>query len=551
MDRRRFLKPSRPAVPEPFEVFPGQIVRDGPIDWRHRAPQHAAMATAAVVTNAASARAAEEKPLDTSAGLSIYQGTFDVRRVRHLLRRAGFSAPPATVKVFSAMSASQAVDALMEGVPDQGIHSDPAWIHDAPPRGDQVSSEAYHAWWGRNHERFFDIRDRFILRAAGASPTTTIGDAAIGFRDRLSLMWQSHFVTERDSYLLAPWTLRYWDILEQEGLGNVKRFVHRIGLTPAMLTYLNGIGNRKEAPNENYARELMELFTMGIMGPDGSPNYTQADITEIARALTGWGVDYFGTTDRPLQASLVDGWHDDGVKTIFGKTGTWGYDDVIRILFETRSREIAWWISSRIYREFVYDVPHPGVVSQMAFMLRGNGFELKPVIRALLTSAHFFDGAALGVKIRSPFEHHMSAYRELGYAPDAQFVTDVRHTMKLAGQVLYDPPDVAGWPGGRAWLDTNRLTARWLHADQLLAQPGVLREFAQTMPDPFNPHRLAADIADALLGVSLSGDEKSALTPILLNGIPDYEWNPLVDGAEVRIRHLVAYLLRLPEFQLA
>ena len=539
MDRRSLSRAS--PTPEPFEVLPGQVVRDGRIDWRAPAPRPEPDETA---------RRAGPAPLATSAGLAPYAGAFDRRRVRHLLRRTGFSAPHALVEAVAALTPRQAVDALVDGALALGADPAPAWLADAPPRWNEPRA-VIDAYWDENWARYERIRDGFMLRAEGHGGLAPLDDAARAFRDRLSLMWHNHFVTHQESYRLMPWLVRYWRTLEAFGLGDVRRFTHEMGRQPAMLVYLNGVDNRAGAPNENYARELLELFTMGIAAPDGSPNYTQQDVTEIARALTGWGLDYHGETDAPLEAAFVPGWHDAGTKTVFGQTGPWGYDDVIRIVFEQRAEAISEWIAARLYREFVYDVPHPAIVRDLARQLRDGGWQLAPVVRRLLASEHFFDAAALGVKVRSPFEHHIAAHREIGYAPDPEFLGGLRYTLRLAGQELYRPPTVAGWPGGRAWLDTSRLTARWLYDSWLIWQQETYRPLAATLPDPWDAARLAADLADALLAAPLADPAKAALTAILLNGIPPYEWNPETDGAERRIRRLVEHLLRLPEFQLA
>ena len=548
MDRMPPLPASMvsPEVPlvaaEPFEVLPGQFARDGRVDWRHRAPRPEPLPEAA--------RLAEPAPLATSVGLAPYTGPMDARRVRHLLRRAGFSAPMDLVQAISPMSASSAVDTLVDGVVALGADPAPSWINHAPPYWDEPQA-VIDAYWDENWARYEAHNDGMILRAQGASSAGPVGEAVLAFRDRLTLFWHNQFATHQASYRIVPWLVRYWRLMQSQALGNFRTLADEMGRQPAMLVYLNGVDNRAGAPNENYARELLELFTMGITGPDGSPNYSQQDITEIARALTGWGVDYHGETPTPLDSVFVPDWHDGGSKTMFGQTGTWGYSDVIRIVFEQRADEIAWWIASALYREFVYDVPHPGIVGQLATDLRDGGWQIEPVVRRLLASEHFFDDAALGVKVRSPFEHHISAHREIGYAPDAGFLGGLRYTMRLSGQIPFEPPNVAGWPGGRAWLDTSRLTSRWLYDSWLVWQQDTFRQFAGSMPDAWDAAQLAADIADALLGSPLSAAEADALTPILLNGIPDYEWNPETDGPEYRIRRLVEHLLRLPEFQLS
>ena len=314
-----------------------------------------------------------------------------------------------------------------------------------------------------------------------------------------------------------------------------------------MLIYLNGVQNRVGSPNENYARELLELFTMGIEGPDGTPNYSQADVQELARVLTGWSIDVYGTLD----AVFVPPWHDSGTKTVFGQTGAWGYDDVVPLLFGQRDSQIAHFVARKLYTEFVYAVPDEAVVADLAAVLLAHDFQIEPAVRALLKSAHFFDGATVGARIKSPATLTLGLHRELGLAGSPDVFETIRFVMNLLGQRLFQPPNVAGWPGYRAWLDTDALPLRWLLGDYLLAQEQTLQALALDLPNPIDAAALAADFAAFFLGVPLDADDEAALVEILLNGIPPYEWNPFDPGAEGRLFGLAAHLLRLPEYQLA
>ena len=562
MDRRRFFqRAAAPVLPAPdpaaaseaappFEVLPGVFVQDGLTDFRYRAARPEADALA---------RRAGGSPLPTSASLAAYSPStdapWDARRARHLLRRTGVAAPPEAVEAVLAMSPGEAVATLLDRVVALGVDPKPSWHFTPPPHWSAPRAER-DAFQDLQWPQMQEVRLRIVRDLCGIDrPFDPLDEAARSFRHRLTVLWHNHFVTHRESYNLSAFLSRYWRTLQRHALGDLREFVHAIGLDPAMLIYLNGADNRAEAPNENYARELLELFTMGITGPDGAANYTQQDVTEISRALTGYGLDYYGQTDTPLEARFVPEWHDATDKTILGQTGAWGYDDVVRIVFEERAPQIAHRIAAMIYRALVYDVPHLGVVADLADVLLANDFALRPAIQTLLQSEHFFDSASLGARVRSPLEHNCAAYREVGARPKPDDGDDrvdaVWWTMTLQGQNLFEPPTVAGWPGGRAWLDTSRLSSRWLFDSWMIWWDVAYRDLAAAMPDPWSPHALAADLSDALLGQPLTEADRAGLTEILLDGIPDYEWNPLADGAERRVRGLVAHLLRLPEFQLA
>ena len=215
-----------------------------------------------------------------------------------------------------------------------------------------------------------------------------------GFRERLTLFWSNHFVTEYYMYNHPAYTFRYYNNLQKNALGNFKEFVRNIGLDDAMLMYLNGYENKNNAPNENYARELYELFTLG----EGN-GYTQDDITETARALTGYNSR---TNGGPI--SFNPNRFDDGEKTIFGKTGNWNYDDVIEILFEEKTDLIANFICTKIYKHFVSPVVNENIISELSSDFIQNNFELLPIFKKLFKSEHFFNVDASNVIIKSPID---------------------------------------------------------------------------------------------------------------------------------------------------
>ena len=189
----------------------------------------------------------------------------------------------------------------------------------------------------------------------------------------------------------------YYYLLHEHLLGNFKTFVYDMGLTPAMLKYLDGESNRVGAPNENYARELLELFTMGPTAPDGTPNYTETDVAEIARALTGWVV-----TDD-FHVEFDESRHDAGMKSFLGRQGMYGYDQVIDILFEERAHAIAHHLSRHLYCFFVRPLPDESVVSDLADVLLDNNFEIKPALQVLFSSTHFYDEANRARASKAPW----------------------------------------------------------------------------------------------------------------------------------------------------
>jgi uncharacterized protein (DUF1800 family) len=487
------------------------------------------------------APAPEGAALAADAGLEPYTGAFDRRRAQHLLRRTSFGADPAAVTALLQYgSAGAAVDAIVDAATLASTPPLPTWYHQTlpPPEAPQAVVDAYiqanidHIY--EAHRTVF--REMLALRASGTA-----------FRERMALVWSNHLVTGVGTYFHAPWLARYWRLLRQHALGDFRAMVSDVGLTPAMLVYLNGYQNQAGSPNENYARELLELFTMGITGPDGTPNYSQTDVTELARALTGWSFDVYGT-QNPV---FVAPWHDGGAKTILGRTGPWGYADVGPILFEERGAQIAHFVCRKLYRALVYAVPNEAIVGELAAEFRASGFQIAPVVRRILKSAHFFSDAALGAQIKSPVEAYLGFQREAGLAESDELYDLIWYVSVVSGMQLFEPPNVAGWPGHRHWVDTGTLAYRWAFSEWLVyQQPERLPALARRMASPYNAAALTSQLAAFLLSAPLDAAALARATDVLLDGLPAYEWTPDDPGAQWRLAALLLHLMRLPEFQL-
>lgn len=543
----------------PIEVLPGVFAPEAvPIRWAGSPPR----------PEPAARLGAARPALPTSGGLDPYvpsaSAPWDRARALHLLRRTGFGATPAAIEAVLALAPGAAVDALVDRAAALDPLPAPPWHDDAPPgppppdSAPQAERDAYEAelqaYLDGNIRRIYEMEWRTITEALGADDADPLGAAARAFRERLALGWHNHFVTSAEDYFLAPWLSRYWQLLQRHALGDFHQFVADVGLDPAMLLYLNGIQNRAGAPNENYARELMELFTMGPEAPDGSPNYTQQDVVEVARALTGYGVDFYGT----LEAAFIPPWHDPGDKTILGRTGPWGYADVVDILFEERSAEIARFVCRKLYRDFVYDVPNEEVVASMATLFQAEGFQIAPVVRALLTSEHFFATGTMGAHVKSPLEHVFAFHTEMGVEAAPELQDMIRAVTYVTDQRLFFPPNVAGWPGHHAWLTSSTLPTRWLYTEAVLGGletvPEALRSVALALPNPTPVRALVADLAALWTGTPFDASDTEAmdrLVGLLLGGVPEYEWDPEAPGAGTRLLGLALHAARLPEAQLA
>jgi uncharacterized protein (DUF1800 family) len=405
-----------------------------------------------------------------------------------------------------------------------------------------------------------------------------MNNSPVSIQERMTLFWHNHFTSELQVVNFAEWMYGQNQLLRSSALGNFKQLVKDITKDMAMLVYLDGAKNSKRGNksniNENYARELQELFTMGVVDWNGNPNYTQTDVSEAARALSGYtampsakGTNYLGLNSQFLQIL----W-DSGQKTFLGKTGAWKADDVVDIIFSERGDQVAKFICGKIYRAFVYDVIDPVVVAAMAETFKSSNWEIKPVMAQLLRSAHFFDNTNIGALEKSPVEYVIDLTRglALGSVPDFQTGTargsdDLRNRITTYGMTLFDPPNVKGWPGGRTWISTSTLPARQKFGldimDQAIKAPGrngaVIYTFdpvafAKLFSDPGDIHKLAEEMGAFLLNTPPSDMEAQQLFSALLDGGVDYEWkidDPQQRPAE-RIRKFMKAAFQLAKYQL-
>ena len=486
----------------------------------------------------------------------------------HLLRRTGFGAAPDRVSELVGLQASAAAAAIVDDAYSLALPDPPFWADMAPPNADPNTPE-FQTYITDNNQWLVDYRYDWFERMY-----------YYGLRERLTLFWHDHFVTSTGAYFLAPFAYRYLTLLRTHALGNFKDLVYEVGIDPAMLLYLNGTQNEIGTANENYARELLELFTMGQVDAHGISNYTEADIQEIARALTGWKVNFFS-----LQSSFTGFYHDTGPKTFMQRTGSWGYADVVDIIFEERTQAIAEFVCAKLYAEFVYAVPDPVIVAELAEILVQSDFELKPVVETLLQSAHFFDNAVAGARIKSPAELVTGMLIE-SHAPLPSGVFSIAGRLSFfLEQVVLNPPNVAGWPGHHAWVSTTTLPIRWLTPDFLLTN-GTGTDLMDMIPlasllvDPGDPHaafRLPVALARHVLAVPVdeldfpiidgdfAGDLVTYPIPdeflngppyvldlakVFLGGLPWHDWNLYEAGANIKIYLYLRFLFQLPDYQL-
>ena len=267
--------------------------------------------------------------------------------------------------------------------------------------------------------------------------------------EKMVYFWHDHFATSVAKVNLVnpehePLVLLQNELFREYALGNFKELVHKVARDPAMLWWLDNYLNVKERPNENWARELLELFTLGI------GNYSEKDIQEAARAFTGW------TLDRgALSFFFWPPLHDDGQKEFLGETGLLDGDDIIDIVFD--QQVTAEFLAKKLFEFFVYPSPSEEIVTKLGDVFRDSGYEIRPLLRAIFRHPEFFSERAYRAQIKSPVELVVSTYRELGISDPAILPVATR----IMGQELFLPPDVGGWTSGAGWLNTTTLLNRY------------------------------------------------------------------------------------------
>ncbi len=368
------------------------------------------------------------------------ESPWNVQRVHHLYRRIGFGASKA--EVLAALS--QNPGTLVDNLINEALALAPTVL----PIWNNWNRDQFEAAEEANPDN-----DTGFYRREGKN--LMIGDLIQNkVRDRLTLFWSNHFVTEDDTYRSPAYQLQYYNLLQFHALGNFRDFVYDIGISNAMLVYLNGDENIKDRPNENYARELYELFTLGV-----DNGYTEDDIQETAKALTGYvetnDISWGDIVFNPAQFS-------NDSKTIFGQTGNLGYDDVINTLFQQRSGQVATFICAKLYAYFVSPTCNEAIVAQMAQTFISSGYNIATVLSQLFKSEHFFNIEAIGAIIKSPCDLLICFYNELGFTLGTTDVNDyIRGTVRILGQDVLNPIDVEGWQMDEYWISPDLLIGRW------------------------------------------------------------------------------------------
>jgi uncharacterized protein (DUF1800 family) len=385
-------------------------------------------------------------------------------QARHLLIRSGFAPTQAQVDALQGQGAAQAVDAMIaqalqaKTTPAPEFTATPAPIY----RGAEASREEQQAFRQEQNRLSQAIKNWWMLQML-QSPTP--------LAERMALLWHGHFATSQQKVLRAHSMWNQHLLLRQNALGSFKTMLHAVAKDPAMLVYLDGANSRKDAPNENFAREVMELFVLGESSAPGLGGYTEADIKEAARAFTGWSIERsdFSYAYRPRI-------HDAGSKTLLGSSGNFDGDAALDVMLARP--EAARFVATKLWREFISPTPEPAQLERIAQALRAKDWSIAAALREVFLSDAFWDAANRGALVKSPVELLVGTARQFGLpisqpgaaliGPQAVEPQILVQRSAALGQHLLQPPNVKGWPGYTQWINSTTLLERKRFLEVLL-----------------------------------------------------------------------------------
>lgn len=374
-------------------------------------------------------------------------------QARHLLVRTGFAPSQTEVDTLTGQSASAAVSGLISKAqtrpPLQSAYPAPDFVAQAPPIPYRLLKSPAEQQAQRQQQLREGLEMKaWWLREMMVSPTP--------LRERMTLFWHNHFATSQQKVNRSQAMWQQQQVLRANALGNFRSLLHDVAKDPAMLIYLDGANSRKEAPNENFAREVMELFTLGEATHGG--NYSERDIREAARAFTGWSVER-----EDLSFKFRPAFHDDGAKTLLGRTGNFDGDAVLDILLE--QPEAARFVVGKLWREFVSPTPDEAQVERIARRFKASDYSIPAALNELLLTDAFWLEANRGSLVKSPVDLVVGTVRQFNFS----YTDTLPFALKSAqlGQNLLVPPNVKGWPGQNDWINATTLLERKRFTEQL------------------------------------------------------------------------------------
>lgn len=529
------------------------------------------------------------------SGLDPYEGDWEYEQAAHLLRRAMFGPTHGQIKTAIQEGMDATVNTLLTDLPTP-----------EPPlnfnNDDEPLVPIGETWVNAPYSPDFNLR---AARSTSLRAWTMgqILHEGVSLRETMVLFWHNHFATELSIVNDPKFVYRLHSLFRANAWGNFRELTKQVTIDPMMLRYLNGNQNRVQAPNENYARELLELFTIG-KGPqvdDGDyTNYTEDDVVQMARVLTGWRDVGFVTQNPDVEISSVftPFFHDTGEKqlshrfddVVISNMGDGEYAHLVDIIFG--KDEVARFICRKIYRWFIYynitDQAETDVIQPLAQILIDNDYEIKSALEVFFKSQHFYDMLNVGPMIKNPVDFTAAIVKQLEMPlPNDNNLNrqyrvwfNINRVNAAMLMEIFNPPNVAGWPAYyqepsfyRLWINSTTLPLKNQLTNQLINQGITANGFTvranplaliEQFDDPFDPNNLIQELVSLLFPQPITQNQIDFLKEILIPGLPDFEWtveygdyvnNPndedLAMGVENKLRNLLTAMLTMPEYYLS
>ncbi len=477
---------------------------------------------------------------------------WDSSSVAHLLKRTTTGASIDEINYFLNQGLEESINQLLT---DKELPIPPGtWVDEDLPNWNALSSEQRQEIIQIYHYRMKTFQKWWAQRMI---------DDSLNITEMMTLFWHNYFASAYSKVFYPQAMFQQNNIFRTYSMGNFKDLIRQVTFGPAMMIWLDISNSKKEAPNENFARELMELFTLGV------DNYSQDDVIAASRAFTGYitnGLD----TNYDFEAMEGWGpwwtnWHDFDDKTFMGQTGPWTGDDIISIIFEQDNCAIH--ICKKMYQWFLYNEPDVLFIDEMANVLRNNNYELKPALEYLFSSEHFYDTNFKGANIQNPVQLYLSSLKKLKMHDqpfDINFFCEIQNHL---GMVLFEPPDVNGWIGYRTWINSNTLPLRKAMLCALVDHESPFGSFGNYINIPlianslvnqndnsYHIEQIINNLSLIFFGIPIGQTLRDQLLNIALDGAEPYDWDinlPAYNAQWSRMKNLLQHMIKLPEFQLS
>ncbi len=493
---------------------------------------------------------------EVKAGWEEHTTPLSREEVRHLLQRCTFALSPAVIDKYVGKTAGEVVDLLFSNALAKSSPTPPSFVNDVLYNPDNLSGnrkeEESQKLARHSGDYNWDI---------GAWWVTQMKNDRESILEKLVFFWHGHLTTQYANCVSIPAIPMYLqnDLFRKNFAGNFYTLLEKITVDGAMLVYLNGNENVSEAPNENYARELLELYSLGV------GNYTETDVKEAAKILTGWKVKYFADESPvPNRGYFNPNDFDKNTKRFFDETFNVNYEvteanvynnsvkKLISVILSKKGTVAANFMMRKFYRYFVYANPNETdetLIKELAARLVAEKFEFTPVLKMMLKSKHFFDPEHIGIQLKSPAETIVNTVSHFKFVD-----LYARNVMSELGLELFNPPNVSGWKGYRSWVSTKSLptTLFYIHEIFSFNNNTDFAVWAEGIDSSGDLPQLTRRILETFFGRSVSEDRFREYTAFL--AASQSEWSTVRSDrntAGQRVKKLMENVIKAPEFYLS